>query len=349
MLAAIPSVCAAAKSNAEQRPSPAGRISEFVRLTDPVTETPVLRLTDPRSANVLPFAQNRFISSKRRFLIFSSDRSGKPCPFQVDLRSGALHQLTDTEQLAPRSLAMDAHERSAYYIDGAVLKELSFASRKTRTVAEGVTAFGIAGSSSDLCAFVQGKLKHLTTGRILAQDAGDFVLMRPGGAGCLFVQELDPTTRSIWYADIAGASPPLLLAKGSVSDPFWSPDGESILFLSSVDRGVRISEIHEVSVRGGDERVIAPTSQFASFAPNENGSVFAGASGSKAQPNVVLLIRSVRRELTLCEHRATNAAAVSPVFSADSRRVYFGSDREGKSSIYSVNLELLVEPTPVQS
>jgi oligogalacturonide lyase len=54
----------------------------------------------------------------------------------------------------------------------------------------------------------------------------------------------------------------------------------------------------------------------------------------------------VHRELTLCEHRASNPSAVSPVFSPDSRRVYFQSDHEGKSALYSVNVEKLVEPTP---
>jgi oligogalacturonide lyase len=95
----------------------------------------------------------------------------------------------------------------------------------------------------------------------------------------------------------------------------------------------------------GAEQRVARTSQYAAFAPNGDASVFVGASRSKAQPNIVLLLRAVKREFTLCEHRASHPALASPVFSPDSRRVYFQSDHEGKSALYSVNVELLVEPT----
>jgi oligogalacturonide lyase len=70
-----------------------------------------------------------------------------------------------------------------------------------------------------------------------------------------------------------------------------------------------------------------------------------GASRSKAQPTIIILLRSLQRELTLCEHRASHPAAVAPVFSPDSRRVYFESDHQGKTALYSVNVEQLVEPT----
>jgi hypothetical protein len=107
---------------------------------------------------------------------------------------------------------------------------------------------------------------------------------------------------------------------------------------------VTLSEIHEVGIAGVDEQSVVSTSQFASFAPNFDASVFVGASRSKAQPNVVLLLRNAKREMTLCQHRASIPAAVSPAFSPDARRVYFQSDNEGKPALYSVNVELLVEP-----
>jgi oligogalacturonide lyase len=118
-----------------------------------------------------------------------------------------------------------------------------------------------------------------------------------------------------------------------------------LLFLREVQAGVLLSEIHEVNPDTGAEQRVAPTSQYAAFAPNGDASVFVGASRSKAQPNIVLLLRTVNREFTLCEHRASHPALVSPVFSPDSRRVYFQSDHQGKSALYSVNVELLVEPT----
>ena len=151
--------------------------------------------------------------------------------------------------------------------------------------------------------------------------------------------------QEFWYA-AAGGTKPVLLAKGAVSNPFWSPDGQSLLFLRDVSKqtDVVLSEIHQVGLSGNDERCLAPTSMFASFAPNFDASVFVGASRSKAQPNVVLLLRSAKREMTLCQHHASRPAGVSPVFSPDARRVYFQSDEEGKPALYSVNVEMLVEP-----
>jgi len=52
-----------------------------------------------------------------------------------------------------------------------------------------------------------------------------------------------------------------------------------------------------------------------------------------------------RRELTLCEHHASDPAMVSPVFSPDSQSIFFASDRHGKSAIYRVHVEKFVEET----
>ena len=60
---------------------------------------------------------------------------------------------------------------------------------------------------------------------------------------------------------------------------------------------------------------------------------------------MLLLLRITRREFTLCEHKAANPETVAPVFSPDSRRVIFQSDRDGHPAIYSVHVDRLVEPT----
>jgi oligogalacturonide lyase len=73
-----------------------------------------------------------------------------------------------------------------------------------------------------------------------------------------------------------------------------------------------------------------------------------GASRSKAQPDIVLLLRDTRREMVLCEHRASRPESVTPSFSPNSQRVYFQSDHDGKSAIYSVNVEPFVEETDEQ-
>ena len=88
---------------------------------------------------------------------------------------------------------------------------------------------------------------------------------------------------------------------------------------------------------------------FASFGFNRDSSVFVGASGNAASPVVLILLRVTRRELTLCEHRASDPSAVAPQFSPDSQRIYFQSDREGKPAIYCMRVEKLVEKTEVET
>jgi oligogalacturonide lyase len=64
---------------------------------------------------------------------------------------------------------------------------------------------------------------------------------------------------------------------------------------------------------------------------------------------VLLLLRVARREFTLCEHKASDAALVQPIFSPDSQSVFFQSDREGKPAIYRVRVEKLVEETQAEA
>jgi oligogalacturonide lyase len=352
ILAVLPGGFVAAGNVAVKDPRPLPQVGEFFRFIDPTTEATVVRLTSPASTSLLPAVSNRFVSSKRRFLIFSSDRTGRPSPFQVDLRTGRLRQLTQTAHLLPDSLCMDEKERFLYLIDGGVLKAVGLANLKIRTLAEEVSAFSAGTSASGFIVVKQGRLEQIGGAALtLADNIGSSCgpLVRPGGSGCFFARDVSAQEREFWYAPLVGqASKSVLLAKGRISNPIWSPDGRSLLFLRDVQGKVLLSELHEVVPETRAEQRLAPTSQFAAFAPNEDASVFVGASRSKAQPNIVLLIRAVKRELTLCEHRASNPVLVSPVFSPDSRRVYFQSDHQGKSALYSVNVELLVESTPAQ-
>jgi oligogalacturonide lyase len=60
---------------------------------------------------------------------------------------------------------------------------------------------------------------------------------------------------------------------------------------------------------------------------------------------VLLLVRAVHREFTLCEHRASDPAMVSPIFSPNSQNVFFSSDQHGKLAIYRIAVDKLVEET----
>jgi oligogalacturonide lyase len=348
MLVLLPASLAAQTRGRSTKPRarPLPSVGEFVRFADPSTETAVVRLTSTNSSSLLPAPSNRFISGKERFLLFSSDRAGKFAPFKVDLRSGLLRQIAETSNLSPLSLSLAPHERSLYFIDGGELKEADLSRPKVETLADNVASFSAEPSGPGVFAVRGGKLQRVNGREIttLAEDVSDECVARPGTeAGCLFVRRQADGMREFWCASLNGH--PALLAGGRISDPYWTPQGQSIIFLRDVSRGDTLfSEIHEAAASGGAESLVTPTSQFAAFSPNGDGSVFVGASRSKAQPDVMLLLRSGHSEMTLCEHRSSQPAQVCPVFSPDARRVYFQSDRQGKPAIYSVNVELLVEP-----
>jgi oligogalacturonide lyase len=152
--------------------------------------------------------------------------------------------------------------------------------------------------------------------------------------------------KSLWIANYDGQQNyPLRLAEGETSAATWSPDGRAILYLNYPADPRRLHNIREYTPDAIEDKAVADTTQFVAFERNADASVFAGASGSKASPHVLLLVRAVKRELTLCEHRASDPAMVSPVFSPNSQHVYFVSDRDGKPAIYSVAVEKLVEET----
>ncbi len=336
--------------SAPKKPKPVPGGSEFVRLFDPVTENLITRLTNLASNSFLPAVTNRFISAKDRFLVFSSDRTGRNLPFQLNLRNGAINQLEAGEDdVKPQSLCLDAAYHTLTFLDGSTLKETGLNGKRTHVLGENITAFSLGPSLADLLAVRQGNLYLLgNQERTLAEGVAEWCAVRPGGGAGLFGRETSGgEEQELWYVPFGSTpSKAVRLAGGRISNPCWSPDGRSVLFLrESSGNGVIRSEIHEVFPETCAEQLVTPTSQFASFAPNGDGSVFVGASRSKAQPTVVLLLRASRRELTLCEHGAKDARRVAPVFSPDSRRVYFGSDREGKWAIYSVNVESLVEST----
>lgn len=316
---------------------------EIVQYTDPVTENPVYRLTNPATASQLPRASNRFLFG--RFLLFSSDRTGKFAPYRLDLHNGELHQIAEPNRLDPISLCLDDSERTLFLIDDGLLTALSLSGKRPRTIAENVSSFSL-GRGAGGPVYVQGASLKNPDGKVIASGVDRCCAISPDGSNVLFTRGTTDAARELWCTSLAGTSEPRCLAHAVIAEPFWCPSGQEVFFLQQSDRnGVARSELRQVAVSNAADALISDTSQFAAFAPNRDCSVFVGASRSKAQPDVVLLLRSLRRELILCEHHAHEARSVSPVFSPDSRRIYFQSDREGKPALYSVHVEALVEPT----
>src|SRR5262245_25408196 len=71
---------------------------------DPSTEFPVVRVTDPSVASILPPPNARAVAKNNNSMIFASDASGRMEAYRLELKTGQAKQLTEAEALAPSSL-----------------------------------------------------------------------------------------------------------------------------------------------------------------------------------------------------------------------------------------------------
>jgi oligogalacturonide lyase len=354
-LAAIPSICAAATIKGSLLPS------SIFRYADPATDLPVFRLTDPEYASVLPPHYARSVSRKGNFLIFASDASGSMQAYRLDLKKGDARLLTDAPGFDPACFTLAADERSLCYVDGGRLYASSLTSLHPREVYQAPVGYQPTGMSlSDdglSAALIEKKGSHyrlqlirMTDGMATTlvevdEDLGD-PMPRPRRASVLYRR-----AGGVWLANMIGIQNAgkqnyrLRLADGQTAAAAWSPDGKSVLYLNIPPDPHTLRNLREFTPDTNEDKAVSDTTQYACFERNADASVFVGASASQASPFVLLLVRAVHREFTLCEHRASNPAMVAPIFSPNSQNVFFTSDQHGKPAIYRVSVDKLVEAT----
>jgi oligogalacturonide lyase len=331
--------------------------TEAQRFADSATELELFRLTNPAFTSVLPPPQMRSIAKKQTFLLYSSDRSGSMQVWRLDLKTGESRLLTDAKALDPASLVMSPDERGFYYFDGDSLKHSFFTGLHDSTVykfeeATGHTggfalsddgmyaAFGMeTGSGSRLLLF---NLVKRTTTTLAEQhvEIGE-PMFRPHRAQVMYRRG-----RELWLVDFTGQNNRKLrtVEGGELGPARWSPNGRTVVYLH-FPGGRELNTLRELTPDENSDKLVSKTSQFVQFGLNGDGSVFVGASRNAGSPYVLLLLKVNRRELTLCEHHSSDAAAVGPVFSPDSQRVFFNSDKDGKAAIYRIRVEKFVEET----
>ncbi len=171
-------------------------------------------------------------------------------------------------------------------------------------------------------------------------------LPRPLRAQILYRQGDD----ALWLVNLDGQqNRKLKIAAGRAACANWTADGKTLLYLNLPEDTHQLNAIRELSPDTNTDKLVAKTSQFASFGFNRDSSVFVGASANASSPTVLILLRLTRRELTFCEHKASQPALAAPRFSPDSQRIFFQSDRDGKPAIYCMHVEKLVEKTDAET
>jgi len=333
--------------------------SPWRRYQDAATEFDVYRLTDPAFSSHLPAPYNRSLSRRHGFLLLESDRTGSSQAFRMDLKTAEWRQLTEAQALDRASLALLPDERTISFFDGPSFRQASVSNPRDREVYRipdgwtrgpgvSVTGDGISAVFSE----TRDKTSRLRLVGMARGTAATVVetqfpaahpVPRPRRAQILYRQ----ADEALWLVNFDGRQNRRLRTApdGTVGSAFWSPNGRTVLYLYIPNDKTKLISIREHTPDENLDKMVSTTSQFASFGCNGDASVFVGASRNRNSPHILILLRVARRELTLCEHRSSDPQAVAPIFSPDSQRIYFQSDRDGKPAIYRVQVERFVEET----
>lgn len=352
----------ALRALADHPHGPKGQLfdSDWKRYSDPATELEVYRLTDPSYTSTLPDYTNRIISRNSASLLFCCDRAGTPQAFRMDLKTGETRQLTDRPDLDGASLNLLPDGRSFCYFADRTLYLVNFASLRERevyTLPEGwdrSPGLSVASDSAHVIFAEHRDARSRLRAISFSQGAPRTILEaaspiakpieRPLRGQILYRVMPEAQSSEVWLVDPDGRhNRRLKLASGTTGPANWSPDGRTLLYLNFPDDHRQLNAIREQSPDDEKDKLVAPTSQYVHFGFNRDTSVFVGASRNVASPFILILLRVTRRELTLCEHKASHPETVAPMFSPDAQRIYFQSDRHGKPALYAMHVERLVE------
>ena len=336
--------------------------SEWKRYQDPATEFDVYRLTDPAFSSYLPAHYNRALSRRHGILLFSSDRGGSNQAFRMDLKTGERRQLTQAQELDRESLTLLPDDHGFCFFDGPSLRQANlttFRDREVYRIPEGWTRGAGASMTGDGMSAIffetgargarlrlVGMAKSAAATVVETPFTGAHPVARPRRAQVLYRQG----DEALWLVNFDGRQNRKLKTApdGTIGTAFWAPNGRTIQYLHIPADKTKLVAIREHTPDENADKQVATTSQFASFGCNGDASVFVGASRNRNSPHILILLRVARRELTLCEHRSSDPFAVGPIFSPDSQRIYFQSDRDGKPAIYRVQVERFVEETETE-
>ncbi len=328
--------------------------TELKKFRDPATEFELLRYTDPTANAWMPVAPSRTFSSRLGGLIYSSDRGGGVQAYRLDIKSGEGRQLTSAAALDPRSVSISPDDRSLCYFDGNALTVQGARTRVAYTVETGWVPGGslaLTDDSASAC-FTEERegRKRL---RVVSLQRGEAHTVFQTGDAILDVRPR-PKKRSVlfrsgsalWSIDLDGRNHRKVRNAAGLAGPaLWANDGKTFVYINFPEAKGRLFQLRECTPDSDEDKLIAGTSEFVQFARNADGSIFAGISGNKSSPYLLLLHRTTRRELTLAEHRASDPHKLVVTFSPNSQRLFYQTDREGKSAIYSIALERFVEKT----
>jgi oligogalacturonide lyase len=319
------------------------------RYDDLATDFAVLRLTDPATPSLLPSPARNPLSRRNASLVYAAN-TGSWQVFSLDLKKNQLRQITTAAALLPTSLLQLPDQSALLYFDG---DQLMLSATRTVEVQRASSPTGAIHASTDFqVAYVDRAGPHyrlrllnlrtrVATTLAESDDEIHAPLFRPKRASILYRR-----ANGLFLVSLATKrSERLRIPSGDILDAHWSPDGRSVLYLHAVSGQQPVVRENVPDAPRDPDQMVAETSNYAALGRNADASMFVGAGSGKVAPYLFVLARAVRRELTLCEHRASDPSRTAVQFSPNSQQVYFNSDLHGQWAIYRLDVAKLVAET----
>lgn len=157
-------------------------------------------------------------------------------------------------------------------------------------------------------------------------------------------------TSRMWLVNLDGKQKQSVrprVGEEELGPEYWTGDGKLVGYAHYPDLSHHKATMRTFNPDTRQEEVLARCTQFWEGQGNIDNSAIAGASLSKAGPNMYVLFPLTQRELTVCEHASSGkpGAEPRPAFSPDSQWIYFTSDRRGGPAVYRAGVGDLVEKT----
>ncbi len=355
-VALVPAILAGQTGNGQVRG--AQLPADWARYQDPATEFEVFRLTSPEYESQLPAPPARAVSRGSGSVLYASNRTGSWQAHLLDLGKGGSRVISAAKALAPESLTYSPDDRAVYYFDEGRLMTSALPGAREQQIyelREGWQRTGALAVSEDHNWLYwvetregQSELRRMRRAKnavdTVASGEAPIVNPVPNPKRALLVWT--SSDGKAYVCETGGDARRVVdTPAGRVISAMWSPDGQAIQYLHEPADPKQLVSIREQQVDSRGDAMVARTSQYAAFNRNANGTVFLGTSRSKASPLVLVMLRVTRRELALCEHKASDPAQTVPVFSPNSQWVFFESNRHGKPAIYGMKVEKLLEKT----
>src|SRR5674476_1354260 len=177
------------------------------RYPDPLTELEVYRLTKPDYSSTLTVYYNRGIARNSGWMLCACDRTGSPQGFHLDLKSGEMKQMTQTEgwELAG-GMSVGNDGTHATLVERRVERPGDTSRLRMVTLVQGIARTVIESP--------------FAMSAPIARPMRAQILYRQGG-------------EALWMVNSDGTqNRKLKLAPGGIGTPNWSTDGKTILYLN---------------------------------------------------------------------------------------------------------------------